>query len=153
MARAHFVKKARKDNPAVKAGESYYWWQFPYRAKQYSKTAPTRSQLTSSFFLSELYSIQDEIEAMTEPSGLPELISRIEELGYECENSLENMPEHLQETSDSGILLQERIDAMGDWASELEGVDIEPDPEFADDDMEEWLEKVMDEIRDCEPMI
>lgn len=30
MARLHFVKSARKDNPSaeVKKGESYYWWKF-----------------------------------------------------------------------------------------------------------------------------
>jgi len=38
MPRVHFVKKARKDNSAAKAGESYYWWKFRYRGRR-----PTRS--------------------------------------------------------------------------------------------------------------
>jgi len=50
MARANFVKKARKDNSVVKKGESYYWWKFAYGSKQYSKEAPSRSQLTQSGF-------------------------------------------------------------------------------------------------------
>ncbi len=56
MARAHFVKKARKDNPAagIKAGDSYYWWKFRRGGKHYSKTAPRPSQLTQSEYLRRL---------------------------------------------------------------------------------------------------
>ena len=152
MAQAHFVKKARKDNPAVKAGESYWWWQFAYGKKVYSKTKPTRSQLTGSFFLSELYAIQDEIVVMTDPTDLPDLMERIETLRYECEGSLENMPEHLQETSDSGILLQERIDALEAWYDELDGIDTEYDPD-GDIDQVEWLDDTLSEIQNCEVMV
>jgi len=30
MARAHFVKKARKDNPVALKGESYWWWELRF---------------------------------------------------------------------------------------------------------------------------
>ncbi len=148
MARAHFVKKARKDNPAVKAGESYWWWQFAYRDRQYSKTQPKQSQLTQSSFLSELYSIQGDIELIVNPENLPEIMDRIDELRDECENSLENMPEQLQETSDSGIMLDERITALGDWHTELDGIDIDPG-DLKDEDLTEWLEETLDEIKGC----
>ena len=43
MPRVNYVKKARKNNPAVKRGESYFWWKFRYGGKQYSKTRPRQS--------------------------------------------------------------------------------------------------------------
>lgn len=66
MARATFVKKARKDIPGtdIKAGESYYWWKFRFGGKHYSKTPPRRSQLTQSDFLGQLYAIEDEIQGL-----------------------------------------------------------------------------------------
>lgn len=88
MARAKFVKAARKDiyqkgiripaenkqgftldrstpNPdgdtlIVKAGESYYWWKFRHGGKRISKTPPQRSQLTQSDFKSTIWTIEDE---------------------------------------------------------------------------------------------
>lgn len=62
MARAHFVKKARKDNPACNKGESYWWWQFRFGGKRYSKEAPKQSQLTQSEFLSQFYEQQEALE-------------------------------------------------------------------------------------------
>jgi hypothetical protein len=52
MARAHFVKKARKAIPGtdIKKGDSYYWWKFRFGGKRTSKTAPKASQLTQSEF-------------------------------------------------------------------------------------------------------
>lgn len=61
MARAHFVKKARKDNPAVKAGESYYWWKFRRGPKRYSKERPRPSQLTQSEFYGQVYGLQEDM--------------------------------------------------------------------------------------------
>ena len=62
MPRLHYVKKARKDNPAVKAGEPYYWWKHAWSAKQYSKTRPRPSQLTQSEFMSEYLSMGEDFE-------------------------------------------------------------------------------------------
>lgn len=61
MPRVHFVKKARKDNPAVKKGESYYHWQRYRSKKQYSVTPPKRSQLTSSGKLATIYDAEDNV--------------------------------------------------------------------------------------------
>lgn len=148
MARAHFVKAARQDNPVVKKGESYWWWKFAYGAKQYSKDKPSRSQLTRSYFLGELYNIQDSIEAMTEPET-EDIVVAINELREQCEDSLENMPEHLRETSQSGETLQERIDALEAWVNELEAIDVDPE-ELEGAEYEEWKAEVLEEIKACD---
>jgi len=54
MARVHFVKKARKDNPVCKAGESYYWWKNRHGPKHFSKTQPRQSQTIASPKLSAI---------------------------------------------------------------------------------------------------
>ena len=43
MPRVNFVKKARKDNPVVSKGESYYWWKYYFVPKMYSKSKPPRT--------------------------------------------------------------------------------------------------------------
>lgn len=130
MPRVHFVKKAQKDNDAVKKGESYYWWKFRYGGKHMSRTAPKQSQLTQSSFLSGLYSIQEDIESLTtddlDQSTIDDLVGRLEELRDEAQDSLDNMPEQLQE-GDVGQMLQERVDNVEDAISELEGLDMEID--------------------------
>lgn len=154
MTRVHFVKKARKKNPVAKKGESYYWWQFAFSAKQYSKEKPRRSQLTRSEFYSQLWDLQDEISDVKSVSDLEELqalredwVSRINEIADECEEKLNNMPDSLRD-ADSGQLLQERADGMRSWADELESVDL-------DFDMEEYvveeLEQNTTEESDEEP--
>lgn len=132
MARATFVKKARKDieGTEIKKGDSYYWWKFRFGGKRYSKTPPSRSQLTQSGFLGTLYEIEDRMAAFTCDNKedfdefKSELVSDIESLRDECQNSLDNMPEQLQ-SAPTGELLQERIDALESWSSEIEGIECE----------------------------
>jgi hypothetical protein len=160
MARAMFVKKAQKDierggQAVVKKGESYWWWKFRFGSKHVSKDRPRRAQLTQSSFLSELYTIEDEIEA-TLPSddslgsSRDEMVSSLQSLLDQCQESLDNMPEHLQESSESGILLQERIDALVQWISDLEGVDCEIEPDDDETD-EEKYQSIVDEIQGLNP--
>ena len=162
MPRLNFVKKARKDNPVVKKGESYYWWKFAFGPKRYSKTRPPRSQLTQSSFLSQLYDLEDDNEksigSATTIEELQEIVEEmkgdIEQLTDEVQESLENMPEHLQDTSNSGTLLQERIENLESWHSELENVDFEPDdPDDPDFEMEDHLENVRQQILESNPGI
>lgn len=133
MARAHFVKKARKDNSVVKKGESYYWWKFNFGSKRYSKTSPSRSQLTQSAFLGQMYDLEDRIsgtsiEDQTDAEGqIADLTADLENLRDECQDSLDAMPEHLQETSSSGELLTERVENVEEMVSELENIDVEID--------------------------
>ena len=136
MAKVNFTKKAQKDYPefGIKKGDSYYYWSLmtgPRSSITYkSLTQPKPSQLTSSPFLSTLYEIQERIEEVefTElddlKSFVEEIVGDIGSLKDETQSSLYNMPEGLQQGG-TGQLLQERIDALEGWQSELEGVDLE----------------------------
>ena len=148
MPRVHFVKKARKDNPVVKKGESYYWWQFAFSPRSYSKTKPTRSQLTKSSFLSQLYDLEDQIgngsgqwtDFESIQSNIDELVDQLQSLADECQDSLDNMPEQLQESSQAGETLQERIDALEETISCIESYDVPELPENWADEVDEWDE-------------
>lgn len=136
------VPKDKSDKILIKKGEPYYWWQFKNSNPTISKTAPKRSQLTRSGYLSQLYDLQDRLgeirSDVSTPDNLESIVSDItselENLKDECQSSLDNMPEGLQENSSSGQLLQERIDALDSAVSELESVDIDYD-EPSDDDL------------------
>lgn len=147
MPRVHHVMKARKDYPedGIQKGDEYYWWQFRRSPIQRSKEYPNRKQLTRSDFLLELYDIEDTIAAMTEPDELDDILDQIETLRDECQERLDNMPEALQDTSDSGIMLQERIDGLDDWYGELDGVDRSIDDTEEDED--ERNQEIIDEIQ------
>lgn len=145
MAQAHFVKKARKDNSAVKKGESYYWWAHMVGGrggpKHYSAEKPTRSQLTQSAFKSTLYAIQDGANAQTPDCEELEdardgLKDELDGLKDETEGSLENMPDGLKE-GDSGQTLQTRIDSLESAIDELDGVDCSFEPDETSEDSED----------------
>lgn len=152
MPRVHKVEHARKDYPdaGIEKGDTYYYWSFRYGGKRMSKTYPKPSQLTQSPFLIEFYSIQEEINALADPEDLDDILSRIDNLRDECQDSLDNMPEALQDTSESGMLLQERIDALESWYDELESIDRETDEELSEDEIEERREEMLEEIRSCD---
>lgn len=139
MARATFVKKARRDVPDtdIKAGDSYYWWKFRRGGKHFSKTPPKRSQLTQSTFYATVFEIEDTIAEATADDGLPDVrddvASQLRELASECESNRSNMPESLQD-SETGQLLEERAQAMESAADEFEALDM---PEFDPGDVDE----------------
>jgi hypothetical protein len=155
MTRAHFVKKAQKDYPefGIKKGDSYWHWAFAFGPKYKSKTQPTRSQLTRSNFLSTLYSIEDGIsnafkECTTSDdleSSMEQLISDIEELRDETQNSLDNMPSQLQD-ADSGQLLQERIEALESWISDLQSIDLSIEDDLSDEEKANRIQEIIEEI-------
>jgi hypothetical protein len=136
MARAHFVKAARKDYPehGIKKGESYYWWAFMVGGrggkKRYSKTAPTRSQLTQSEFYGRLYDIEDAVQALTVTdadtmkSECDDFAEQLRELGQEQRDKFDNMPEGLQQ-GDTGQRLEERADWCEERADEFEQIDFD----------------------------
>lgn len=154
MARAHFVKSARKADKAagIKVGDSYWWWKFRYGGKHKSKTRPRPSQLTQSEFWSNFYSIQEDTEdvVLESASDLQELIDnlrdQLSDLASEQEEKLSNMPDQLQE-AESGQLLQERADALNELISELEHIETEYDDDDMDEDGKaEWLAERKEEI-------
>lgn len=153
MPRVHKVEKAQKADPraGIAKGDTYYWWTFKNQrgpgTKVKSKVYPKPSQLTRSNFKSQWRSFGEEIAELALDDGLydalQEIAGRIRELGDECQGSLDNMPEGLQQGA-TGEMLQERIDNCESWASEIEGLDdpgqfdeseIEDLPTFAD-----WLD-------------
>jgi hypothetical protein len=143
------VPRDENDPIFIAKGESYYHWAFQYGGKHYSKTQPKPSQLTQSNYLSQLYTIQETI-ADIEPGGnddidsiIRDTVSDLENLKDECENSLSNMPESLQ-SSPTGELLQERIDALDNAISELESIDVNYD-EPDDEDLREQLKDDVDD--------
>lgn len=150
MARATHVKAAQRNysedecgvEGGIKKGQSYYWWKFKNSGKRFSLTPPRASQLTQSAFYGTLYDLTDRVADLEPRDTLAdEVLSIIEELqnlGEECQSSLDNMPEGLQQGS-TGELLQERIDGCESAASELEGIDLDvPEPEeFNEGDFEQ----------------
>jgi chromosome segregation ATPase len=151
MARVHFVKKARKDNPnaGIKAGESYYWWQHAFAPKQFSKTQPKPSQITQSGFMRTIYEIQEQIDALTTEMNIEDEVDNIktqlEDLKSECEDNLSNMPDHLQESS----VLNERIESLDEMIGEFESLELDIDEEtIAQDIKDELPEKEKDETQE-----
>lgn len=155
MPRVHYIKKARKDNPCCKAGESYYFWEFRYGGKRYSKTRPRQSQLTQSAYYGALYSLQEQIEdySVHTADDLETLVddarSGLEELRDEQEEKIQNMSEHGLEYTPSGELVQERLDALENAISEIENIDLQADEDFNDEEMQEFLDNAKSEITDA----
>ena len=166
----HHVKKARKDYPeaGIKKGESYYWWKPRYGGIRRSKTYPSRQELTQSDFLCRVYDIEDELNSIEIDiegksreeieqeieNELQGIIGEIEDLRDECEEKLDNMPEQLQDTSDAGMLLQERIEALDGWINDLENIDINIEEEEELEKMDEMelqvrIDEILDEISEC----
>ncbi len=137
MATLNYVQKARKANKeyGIKKGDSYYWWAFRYGGKHVSKTRPKPSQLINSEFLSSMTSfgeVLDDINSATDPiktvdelkSYVESIVDDIRQLGEECQEKLDNMPEGLQQGS-SGEILQNRIEESEAYALDLEGIDLD----------------------------
>lgn len=129
MARATFVKKARKDNAVCKKGESYWWFKFAYQAKRLSKERPKPSQLTQSEFLSQLYELQEQRDDVCSTfrsdedhddfkSNIEDIAQQLEDLGSECQDKHDNMPDQLQD-GDIGQLLEERANRCEEMSGEL----------------------------------
>ena len=136
MARVHYVEKAQKDNPAVKAGQPYYWWQFRFGPKRYSATAPRPSQLTQSRWGDVLAAEEAFLDAIAAAgshddleAAVDEAASSMEDIAGEFESSADSMPESLQD-SETAERIRERASALQDAASEFASFDW-TDPEDA----------------------
>lgn len=79
-----------------------------------------------------------------------ELISAIEDIRDQCQESLDNMPEQLQE-SDSGTTLQERIEACDAAIEELQEVSWDDCHEDAEEEAKEEMGEFYDpDVHDYE---
>lgn len=135
------IPSDEKDEIFIAKGESYFWWQFMNGGKNFSKEVPKRSQLTQSGFLSGLYELEDRISEMKcetkedFDSEKEDIMSEIENMKDECQGSLDNMPEQLQ-SAPTGELLQERIDNLDSWYSEIESIEVE---DYDEEDLREEI--------------
>lgn len=153
MARAIFVKSARKANPDadIKVGDSYYWWKFKWGGKHFSKSPPKRWQLTQSDFYSTLWQIEDRAGGVKADSiedlesECESIREELEALRDECQEKLDNMPEGLQKGS-TGELLQSRIDELDSLISEIEGMDFS-EPEDDDEDHAARISELIEELQ------
>jgi len=155
MPRVETIKKARKDYPndEIKKGDTYYKWSFNFGPTFKSLVYPTRSQLTRSDFLGQLYDMEDGLSTRFEgldnesdiEAARDDLVGDIQNLLDETQERLEGMPEQLRETSQSGETLQERVDGLEGWVSDLESIDTSVDEDF---DSEEVDEEDFDEGED-----
>ena len=103
MPRVHFVKKARKDNPVAKKGESYFWWKHAFGPKRFSKTRPRTSQLKqgkNAAFYAALEAAEDAINAAADIDDVSAvkdtLMEELESVKDEYQEGLDAMPEQLQ---------------------------------------------------------
>jgi uncharacterized protein (DUF3084 family) len=155
--KVNFVKSARKAIPSanIKIGDSYYWWKFRYGGKRVSKDRPNRSQLTQSDFLSQVYDLEDSVSSII-PDSLEDLEAMVQDfidqyttLRDEVDEKIQAMPEHLQETSSSGQLLQERLEKLDEIISELENIEIDTDISDIETEVKEDNEDLSeDEIKE-----
>lgn len=98
-----------------------------------SKTPPRASQTTQSSFMQELYTQTEAIEDLSSDmpfdeveSAVQDVISALNTLADQCEESRDNMPSQLQEAY-VGEMLSNRAEAVRNFVSELEGVSIDED--------------------------
>jgi len=153
MPKLNFVAKARKDNPAVKKGESYFWWKFAFGTKQFSEKRPPRSRLTQSEFFGTIWSLEDSFpdgidNTADMKSAFEEFSDQLTEVMEEQEGKLENMPESLQ-AGPTGELLQERHDALESWIDEIDSIETDFDPDDFDpgeDTEEQFCDTVYEEF-------
>jgi len=143
MARTHFVKSARKDNPVCKKGESYYWWKPAFGAKRYSLTAPRPSQKASGRKASVMAAQEELQDALNGAKTIEEVQEACEtcaetfrELGDEYEESADNMPESLQ-YGDQAESMREMGDSLRTQGDELESLDFDGPDEFDDPEPDE----------------
>jgi len=141
MPKLNFVKKARKDNPVVSKGESYFWWKFAFGSKQFSKVRPARSRLTQSEFFGQIWSLEDcFVDGIDNSADMKiafeEFSGDLTTIMEEVEEKKENMPESLQE-SPTGELLTERYEALEGWIGEIEALETDFDADDFDDKTEE----------------
>lgn len=173
MPRVHHVKKARKTQGScscgteIKPGDPYKWISFmrgPRRVKC-ANCSFRASELTQGK-IGELYGYQEdaydhlqvwkpektEAETALDDAKLviETLHDNVEQFRDECEESLSNMPEGLQE-GDTGQLLQERIDECENWLSEMDNFDPSTFEDWKEDNhpdspFSDWTSEVEDAV-------
>lgn len=126
---------ARKDYPdhGIKKGDTYFKWSLktgPTSGCTYkSKSYPKPSQLTTSSFWQTFYGISEGAETVPDDDldgARDEIISELESLRDETQNSFDAMPENFQQ-GETGQKLENRISELDSLIGDLQGVVFEED--------------------------
>lgn len=138
MGKIKMIQKSRKDYKCSKCGKiipkgsSYWKGELNFHPSIYRclKCGLKNYEVTTSSYVSQVGEIvEDWSESYSAEEGCwEEISSALGEIRDELECNLENMPEQLQE-SETGQLLQERIESLESVMSDLENADID---EFKD---------------------
>lgn len=164
MARAQFIKSARKDYPeiGVKKGESYWRWSLNVGGRfvqRMSKTQPRRSQLTNSEFIAAMCDAEDNLQqafakfAQDDEAETCDLLAEIESVKSEVEQAREVCEEkqtNLEQAFPGGCpnleLMESRIAACNDIEDQLDSLvnDIEAEEQDEDEDDQSFRERILD---------
>jgi DNA repair ATPase RecN len=114
---------AAKDYPklGITKGEKCYVWRIRMARGGIdcrSKTYPRPSQLNLGF-AGQIGDIELDMGNASDVDELREFKDAIEELGQQCQESFDNMPEGLQQ-GDTGQLLEERVSGCESWAGDID---------------------------------
>ena len=141
---------ARKEYVCSKCGEvikkgDQYWKGIPFRRSpiiRCLKCGIYHWELSSSNYVQSVGRLvecwRDDYEIGEDTAQ--NIIDELSNIQEECQNSLDNMPEGLQE-GDTGQLLQERIDSIQSAIDDLESIDYESIKESAETDFDSEYEE------------
>ena len=153
--------RAAKDYPdaGIKKGDEHYVWATFRGPTRRSLTPPTRSQLTTSDFKSQLYGLVDETLPGCKDAGeLRDLAGEVRTLGEEEGDKLQNLPESLQ-NSPAGEKFTTRQEELEAWADEIEAAadelgdesDFSKDHSSGEDTYTEAVAAVISELESSSP--
>ena len=158
MGRVYHIKKENKDNSEVSKGEPYYYMifrmgatptrKFGFAKKVLFKNYPTASEMTMNAYKSAIRSIREEFSSEnfyrdSWEDSVSEIVDRLTEIKDTAEESYDNMPDHLAESSSSGELLRERMETAEANIDAIESLDLEElNPSERFDEVMEVIEEV-----------
>lgn len=165
------VKSARKDQGqceicrgAIKVGDGYRSIKprFGVKRKRCMNCPVWKPSEMTNSKIATAYAAQEDANAMLDAMDVDEdnsaFVSNVQSIliqcaegGEECksdyEESLDNMPEGLQE-GDSGQAIQEKIDLLDGWIQDLESWSPSSEEPIEGQDRDEWTNEVVDEARE-----
>ena len=140
MGRVYNVKKAKKDNAVVSKGEPYFYMifrmgatptrKFGFAKKVLFKDYPKGSEMTLNTYKSTIRSISENLtsESFYRDSfedTVADIVSTLEEVRDTAQESYDNMPSQLAESSSSGQMLQERFETAEANIDAIESLELE----------------------------
>lgn len=143
--------KCSKCGKVIKKGDQY-WKGIPFRRSpiiRCLKCGIYRWECSSSDYVQSVGRVCDCWQKDYElgESTAQEIAEELTNILDECQDRLDNMPEGLQE-GDTGQLLQERIDQLGDVINELEDIDYDTikEGELGDLDYDSLTDEAKEEM-------